>query len=196
MSLFNNVKQTLTDVAGSMLDQSKALSQVAQLQVNMKKLQVERAKHVHELGKRTLDWYRGGNLVVSGPVPADVGQLCHDIDDLDRQYSESEAQIQAIQEAQAAHQAQQAGSLPTMTPPVAPQQPPVPPHAPPSALNPPHAPPPASNPAYGSNPNYGAPTPPPAPPNYGTSILPGSDGPSTPPPSTDPNNPWGPTPGS
>lgn len=186
MSLFDNVKQTLTDVAGSVLDQSKALSQVTHLQMNLKKLQIERAKHVHDLGKRTFDWYRGGNLVVSGPVPPDVGQLCHDIDALDRQYAEAEGQIQAIQEAQASQAAQQAS---TMAPPQAPppSQPSAPP-APPSALNPPHAPQ-NPNPAY--NPN----------PNYGTSILPGSDGPPTPPsppapPGTDAGHPWGPPPGS
>ncbi len=200
MSLFGNVKQTLSDVAGSVLDQSKALSQVAQLQMNLKKLQIERAKRVHDLGKRTFDWYRGGNLVVSGPVPPDVGQLCHDIDDLDRQYSESESQIQAIQEAQAAQAAQQASTgAPPMTPPTAPPtqgQPPQgqPPQPPPGSLNPPHAPIP---PAYNPNPNYGAPPNPPGG-GYGTSILPGSDGPSNPPapPGTDTNHPWGPPPGS
>ncbi len=181
MSLFDNVKQTLSDVAGSVLDQSKALSQVAQLQMNLKKLQIERAKHVHELGKRTFDWYRGGNLVVSGAVPPDVGQLCHEIEELDRQYSEAEGQIQAIQEAQAAHAAQQASTgAPPLAPPApgAQAQPPTPP--PPGALNPPHAP---SPPAYN--------------PNYGTSILPNHDAPSSPPPpGTDPNHPWGPPPGS
>jgi len=88
-----NVGQTITDVAGKVVEQSQNLGNQAQLQLALKKLQVEQAKRIHELGKRTYEWYQSGSLVVTGHVPPDITQLCSQLDELQRQTSETQGKL-------------------------------------------------------------------------------------------------------
>jgi len=131
--LRRNVGQTLTDVAGRVVEQSQNLGNQAQLQLALKKLQVEHAKRVHELGKRTYEWYQTGTLVVTGHVPAEITQLCVQLDDLTRQTQETQSKLDEAR-AMAQMQNQPGGAAPsvgtstTTTPPD--------PNTPPAALPP------------------------------------------------------------
>ena len=90
----DDLKRTINDFADKMKEGGKQLGNQAQLQVQLKKLQVEHARRIHELGKHTYDWYRAGNMIVSGPVPPDVSRLCAELDDIQTQTRETERQIE------------------------------------------------------------------------------------------------------
>ena len=92
MSLFDNVRQTLEhtakraatragEAATTAREVGQNLGAQAQAQLNIKKLQVEHTKTLRELGERTYAWYQSGQLIVSGPVPDDVRDLLHLLDD-------------------------------------------------------------------------------------------------------------------
>ena len=116
--LRRNVGQTLTDVAGRVVEQSQNLGNQAQLQLQLKKLQVEHAKRIHELGKRTYEWYQTGTLVVTGHVPSEITQLCVQLDDLTRQTKETQSKLDEAR-AMAQMQNQPAGVTPSVGTPTA-----------------------------------------------------------------------------
>jgi hypothetical protein len=91
-----NVGQTVTDVAGKVVERSQQISAQTQLQFALKKLQIEHAKRIHELGKRTYEWYQSGNLVVTGHVPREINELCLEIDDLQRQSDETQRKLDEL----------------------------------------------------------------------------------------------------
>lgn len=90
----DDIKRTLTDLADRVMEGGKQLSTQAQLQVQLKKLQVEHARRIHELGKQTYDWYRTGTMIVSGPVPHEVSRLCAELDEAQAKIRETERQIE------------------------------------------------------------------------------------------------------
>ncbi|MBV9868391.1 MAG: hypothetical protein JO316_23805 [Abitibacteriaceae bacterium] len=94
MSLLDNMRQTLNDVTENVVEKSQNLSEQARLQVVMKKIQLERAKRLHELGNRTFNWYQTGNLVVGGQVPTDVTAICAELNTLQRQMEETQRQLE------------------------------------------------------------------------------------------------------
>lgn len=146
MSLIDNVRQTLTDVSDSVMAQSQHLSSQAKLQVAIKKLQLERAKRVHELGNKTFSWYQSGNLTVGGPVPADVAATCSELADLQRQLDDTNHQLEEVkrlaEEArrlaeEAKNQSLTANAAPPTPAPAAPPTPGTPPPAPAATSGPP-----------------------------------------------------------
>jgi hypothetical protein len=133
--LRRNVGQTLTDVAGRVVEQGQNLGNQAQLQLALKRLQVEHAKRVHELGKRTYEWYKTGTLVVTGHVPAEITQLCVQLDELTRQTQETQAKLDEVR-AMAQMQNQPDPGAPSVTASTPPGSPPPDPNTPPPALPP------------------------------------------------------------
>jgi hypothetical protein len=140
--LRRNVGQTLTDVAGRVVEQGQNLGNQAQLQLALKKLQVEQAKRIHELGKRTYEWYQTGTLVVTGHVPADITQLCVQLDDLRRQTEETQSKLDEAR-AMAQMSNPPAGVTPSVTSTTTTNPPDTttPPAGPPPAALPPGTPP-------------------------------------------------------
>ncbi len=181
MSLLDNMRQTLNDVAGNVVEQGRQITAQTQLQVAVKKMQLERARRIHELGKQTFDWYRNGQLVVSGQVPADVADLCHQLEDLERELADAQRELDALAESATPHTdtphvdvtvtpdpsqnqpftAQGAPPQPPQTPqpPYTPQAPYAPP---PQTGQPPYPQPPASSDPHGTAvlPNHSQPQPP------------------------------------
>jgi hypothetical protein len=94
MSLLDNVKQTVKTAAGAALEVGQNLGAQAQAQVNIKKLQVDKAKKLHQLGVRTYEWHQTGNLVVSGPVPDEIQELCLQLDSIGRQLDEQQLALE------------------------------------------------------------------------------------------------------
>jgi len=94
MSLFDNVRQTLGNAASSALEKSQNLGAQAQAQIGIKRLQVEHAKRLHELGIKTYEWHKSGNLFVAGPVPREVQDICHRLDDVSRQLEEQTRKLE------------------------------------------------------------------------------------------------------
>jgi hypothetical protein len=141
MSLLDNVRQTLGDAANTARDVSQNLGAQAQAQINIKRLQLEVAKKLHELGSRTYEWHKGGNLVATGTVPRDVNELCHAIDDLNRQLADEERKLeQARFEAELRNQRPSAPVVDAAPPATVPSTPiPLPAHVDPAS-------PPASSP--------------------------------------------------
>jgi len=90
----DDIKRTITDFADKMMDSGKQIGAQAQLQVQLKKLQVEHARRIHELGKHTYDWYRTGTMIVSGPVPHDVSTICSELDSVKNQITQTEREIE------------------------------------------------------------------------------------------------------
>ena len=94
MSFPNDLRRTMTDLTGKVMEQGKSLGAQAQWQVAIKKLQVEQAKRIHLLGKRTFEWYKSGSLTVAGQVPVEVITLCTEIDDVQRQLDEAQRKLE------------------------------------------------------------------------------------------------------
>ena len=90
----DDLKRTFTDLADRMMEGGKQIGNQAQLQVQLRKLQVEHARRIHELGKHTYDWYRAGTMIVSGPVPHEVSRLCAELDEIQTTVRETERQIE------------------------------------------------------------------------------------------------------
>lgn len=104
----DDIKRTISDFADKMMDSGKQIGNQAQLQVQLKKLQVEHARRIHELGKHTYDWYRTGTMIVSGPVPHDVSTICSELDEVKTKIVETEREIDEAK----------THSVPPSTPPV------------------------------------------------------------------------------
>ena len=96
MNLADDLRRTLTDVTDRVLEKSQQLSREAQLQVQLKKLQVEYAKHIHQLGKRAYDWHLAGTMIVSVPAPAEVTKLCAQLDTTQRQIAATQREIEEV----------------------------------------------------------------------------------------------------
>jgi hypothetical protein len=94
----DDIKQTVVEVAGKVLERGQQLGKEAQLQMQIKKLQVEHARKIHELGKRTYSWYQSGTMIVSGPVPAEVSELCAQLDATGQSITATQAEIEALRE--------------------------------------------------------------------------------------------------
>jgi hypothetical protein len=94
MSLLDHVRQTLGEAAASARDMGQNLGAQAQTQLNIKKLQLEQTKKLHQLGVQTHAWHRVGRLVVTGEVPREVLDLCHQLDDLSNRLALEEANLQ------------------------------------------------------------------------------------------------------
>ena len=90
----DDIKRSISDFADKVMDSGKQIGAQAQLQVQLKKLQVEHARRIHELGKHTYDWYRTGTMIVSGPVPHDVSSICSELDKVKTKIVETEREIE------------------------------------------------------------------------------------------------------
>jgi hypothetical protein len=96
MNLADDLRRTLTDVTDRVLEKGQQLSREAQLQVHLKKLQVEYAKYIHQLGKRTYDWHLSGTMIASVPAPAEVTKLCAQLDATQRQIAATQREIEEV----------------------------------------------------------------------------------------------------
>lgn len=85
MSLLDDLKQTVSDAASTARDMGQTLGAQAQAQLAIKRLQLDQAKKYHELGLRTHEWHKAGNLFAAGPVPREVQTLCLELDDINGQ---------------------------------------------------------------------------------------------------------------
>ena len=151
MSLIDNMRQTLNDVTDTVVERSQHLSSQAKLQVTIKKLQLERARRLQDLGARTFDWYQSGSLTVGGPVPSDVSTVCQELADIQSQLNETERQLE-----EAKRLAEEARLQASVQSPLA--------SNPPTVIPDPHQ----ANPAAGQpNVTYPAPGTPPPPPGAG-----------------------------
>lgn len=81
MNLLDQVRQTLGEAASNAREVGQNLGAQAQAQLQIKKLQLEHAKKLRDLGEKTYAWYQSGQMIVTGQVPADVRQLCSEIDE-------------------------------------------------------------------------------------------------------------------
>lgn len=122
MSLLDQVKQTLGEAAANARDAGQNLGAQAAAQLAIKRLQLETAKKTRDLGARVYEWHKSGTLVATGPVPREVSELCHTLDDLHGQLRTEEEKLEAArQEAEEAKrrilEARDARNAPTFTPP-------------------------------------------------------------------------------
>lgn len=146
MSLLDNIKDSISDAAGRVVEGSQQLSEQARLQVSLRKLQLERARKLHDLGARTFDWYRSGSLTVSGPVPSEIAELCAQIDTLKADMDSTQLQLD-----EARRQAEERrGSFGSPAPDTS--STPAPPNPPTTASVPPPAVPPATPPTRQTSP--------------------------------------------
>jgi len=90
----DDIKRSISDFADKVMEGGKQIGTQAQLQVQLKKLQVEHARRIHELGKHTYDWYRTGTMIVSGPVPHDVSTICSELDNVKTKIVDTEREIE------------------------------------------------------------------------------------------------------
>jgi hypothetical protein len=94
MSLLDDLKATIGDAASTARDVGQTLGAQAQAQLAIKKLQLEQARKYHELGTRTHEWHKAGNLVAAGPVPRDVQELCLELDDINGQLDDQTLKLE------------------------------------------------------------------------------------------------------
>ena len=91
MSLLDNVRRTLEqaatraatragEAATTAREVGQNLSAQAQSQIAIKKLQLEHTKKLRDLGEKTYQWHQSGTMIVAGPVPSEIQQLCADLD--------------------------------------------------------------------------------------------------------------------
>ncbi len=90
----DDIKRSITDLADRVMEGSKQLGTQAQLQVQLRKQQVEYERRIHELGKKSYDWYRTGTMIVSGPVPHEVSTLCTELDGVQSNIRDTERLIE------------------------------------------------------------------------------------------------------
>ncbi|HEX8552802.1 MAG TPA: hypothetical protein VF681_14740 [Abditibacteriaceae bacterium] len=127
MSLFDQVRQTLGDAANTARDVGQNLGAQAAAQLALKKLQLEAGRKTHELGARVYEWHRSGTLVATGAVPREVSDLCHSLDDINRQIGEENAKLEAakreaeLRAAQAKAPTTSSITIQEASPPVTPQ---------------------------------------------------------------------------
>jgi hypothetical protein len=89
----DDIKRSISDLADRVMEGGKQIGTQAQLQVQLRKQQVEYERRIHELGKKSYDWYRTGTMIVSGPVPPEVSGLCAELDGVQSKIRETERLI-------------------------------------------------------------------------------------------------------
>jgi hypothetical protein len=99
MNIPDDIRRTVTDIADKAVEKGRQIGKEAQLQMQTKSLQVEHARKIHELGKRTYDWYRSGTMIVSGPVPREVVDVCASLDETQRKLDATQRELEAAREA-------------------------------------------------------------------------------------------------
>lgn len=90
----DDIKRSITDLADRVFEGGKQLGTQAQLQVQLRKQQVEYERRIHELGKKSYDWYRTGTMIVTGPVPPEVAGLCGELDEIKTNIRDTERLIE------------------------------------------------------------------------------------------------------
>ncbi|HVF10061.1 MAG TPA: hypothetical protein VNA16_04620 [Abditibacteriaceae bacterium] len=104
--LGQNLGQTMTNVAETVVERGQHLTSQAQLQLSLKKLQLERTRRLQDLGRRTYGWYQSGSLATAGTVPGDVTDLCRQIERLDQKLEENQRRLEEVKmQAQETHAA-------------------------------------------------------------------------------------------
>ncbi|MDQ3814308.1 MAG: hypothetical protein M3347_10200, partial [Armatimonadota bacterium] len=97
MSLIEDVRQTLTGAAETVAERGQQLTEIARLQLAVKRLQLERARRLHDLGTRIYALYKGGASLAE-PLPAEVLDVCRQIEDAERQIAETQEQLKVVRE--------------------------------------------------------------------------------------------------
>jgi hypothetical protein len=90
MSLIDDVRRTVTDAANTALEKGQQAADLVRLQAKLQQVTRERGRRMHELGARTYDWFQSGTMVVTGPVPPNVVELCSQISTLNVQVDETQ----------------------------------------------------------------------------------------------------------
>lgn len=93
MKIPDDIRRTLEDVADKVVEGGKNLGNQAQHMTSIKRLQIEHAKRIHELGKNTYAWYQSGKMIVTGPVPSEVSALCAKIAELQGEIDEAQRKL-------------------------------------------------------------------------------------------------------
>lgn len=108
MSLIDKAKQHLQSAAGvaqnaaeAALEAGQTLGAQAQSQLALRKLQIEQARKIHDLGKETYAWHQTGAMTVSSPVPRGVLMLCFQLDDLNEKIDAENRHLEEIKAAAA-----------------------------------------------------------------------------------------------
>jgi hypothetical protein len=96
MKIPEDIRRSVSEAADKVVEMSQQLGKEAQLQVQLKKLQVEQARKIHDLGKRTFQWYRLGTMIVSGPIPPDVVDICATLDATEQQIQATQLEIENV----------------------------------------------------------------------------------------------------
>jgi hypothetical protein len=117
MKIPDDLRRTISDVTDKVLERGQQLGKEAQLQVQLKKLQVEHARKIHELGKKTYDWYRSGTMIVSGPVPTDVVDICAQLDSTQAQMTATQREMEEARRVAASTPVAQPQASSTLAPP-------------------------------------------------------------------------------
>ena len=112
MSLIDNVRQTLGEAASTAREVGQNLGSQAQAQINIKKMQLEHTKKLRDLGEKTYEWHRSGQMVVTGEVPFEVRALCIELDDSSTRLRLEEAKLEEAR-LQAAARAQNKDEQPS-----------------------------------------------------------------------------------
>ncbi len=116
MNLLDSVRATLGEALGEAASSAREaahnareigqnLSAQAQSQIGLKKLQIEHAKALRDLGEKTFAWHQSGQMIVTGRVPADVQQLCREIEASSTRLQLEEARLEEFRQ-QATQRAQ------------------------------------------------------------------------------------------
>ena len=96
MSLLNDVRKSITDAADTIVEKGQQLSELARLQIAMKKLQVDRAKRLHELGTRAYALYQVEKLLAKNPLPREIHEMCEPIEEIDKQMEDTQRQMEEV----------------------------------------------------------------------------------------------------
>lgn len=94
MSLIENMRQKLEEAAVTAREVGQNLGAQAQSQLNIKKLEFEHSKKLRDLGEASYNWYKAGKMVVSGPVPENVRNLCAELDESSTRLQLEEARLE------------------------------------------------------------------------------------------------------
>ena len=99
MNIPDDIRRAVTDITDKAVEKGRQIGKEAQLQMQTKSLQVEHAKKIHELGKRTYEWYRSGTMIVSGPIPREVSDVCASLDQTQHKLDATQRELEAAREA-------------------------------------------------------------------------------------------------
>lgn len=96
MKLPEEWRRSLSEVTDQVRETSRQLGKEAQLQVQTKKLQVEQAKKMHDLGQSTYEWHRSESLGTGTPAPSEVSDLCAQLDGIRQQLMAIELELEDL----------------------------------------------------------------------------------------------------